>query len=276
MTSLYAHLVPWLAGFLEPAERTAILGDFAEISLDPKRSSCELCALLVRRQLMLWKDWRPWLALLGIVGLVGARLNFLAGLLATYPAIYLRTYYQYGTLYHSGLSLGEELCVWLILALAVIFWSWLAGFVLLSLSQRTVPLTLTVAALAWLVWHGRMLRLIFPISLSILPWLALTLIASFLFLAVPALAGARSARHSPKLSSRQLFVLFAAVLAVLVLVTWTSGWPAAGVARWSEGALAGGPPWYRRVLPYLLLSWPAAYLFVARLPRLSQSRSIHR
>ena len=54
------------ARFLERDEREAVLGDLAEAG---ERSSEKLFAVLglvVRRQVMLWKNWRPWLAGFGV------------------------------------------------------------------------------------------------------------------------------------------------------------------------------------------------------------------
>jgi hypothetical protein len=208
---------------------------------------------------MLWKYWRPWLALLGIVGLVGFRLNFLANSLMFTPWINLSTYLKYGARYESGLTSSEEIIVWLSLAVAVALWSWTAGVAYTSLSRKTAPLIGVLLCCAWLCWKGLLVgRSLFVMHL---PWffVLLWLIPSMLVL-FPAVWGARRAFDRGDLSLQHAIVLLVATVGVIALVTWTSSWPQTALERWSEGAIRGGVPWSRRLLPYLLLSWPAAWI----------------
>jgi hypothetical protein len=218
-----------------------------------------LCGLIARQQAILWKSWRPWLALLGIASLIGIRLNFIAGGLTAGPLIYIRTYLKYGVIYQSGLSLTEELVVWLSMAVAVMLWSWSSGFVFVALARNAAVGGSTLVCIAWLCWNVLAMRLVIRFS----PWsLFLLLIPWFLFF-VPAAWGARRAVRDGELPLQQAIALFAATVGVIAFVTWTSGWQQAGLARWSEGAIHGGMPWYRRLLPYLLLSWPAAWILAS-------------
>ncbi len=254
MTRFCGFLIDGLSRLVEPAAKDAVIGDLAELNLGWPRTVYELCGLIVRQQAPLWKEWRPWLALLGVVGLVGLRLSFLAARLNGTPFIYLRTYLKYGTRYESGLSLGEESITWLSLALAVGLWSWTAGFAFTLISRKTAFFTGLVLCMLWLIWNG--------VLLARIPWNAwlLLLVLPWLFFFLPAVRGARRAFRQGNLSGGQAIALLAVIISVIALVTWTSGWPQAGVERWSEGAIGGGTPWYRRMVPYLLLSWPAIWI----------------
>src|SRR4051812_35799399 len=67
MNRMSWRLVNAISRLLQPHEREAVLGDFAESGETGGRALHDLAGLIVRRQAALWKDWRPWLALFGIV-----------------------------------------------------------------------------------------------------------------------------------------------------------------------------------------------------------------
>lgn len=147
-------LVGGLSRFLEPDARDVVIGDLAELNLGWLRSVSELCGLIARQQARLWNDWQPWLALLGIVGLVGIRLNSMALSLTGTLWRNLSTYLKYGARYESGLTVSEELVLWMSLAVAVMLWSWTAGFAFAALSRKTAPVTGILLCFAWLCWNG--------------------------------------------------------------------------------------------------------------------------
>ena len=206
MSRFRRFLLDGLSRLLESDARDVVIGDLAELNLGSLRSVRELCGLIVRRQVSLWKVWRPWLALLGIVGLVGIRLNFLASSLTGTPWRNLSTYLKYGARYERGLTTIEEIVVWLALAAAVVLWSWTAGFAFTSLSRKTAPFTITLLCIVWLCWSG----LIVARSLFVLPWfyVLLWLIPSMLFF-LPAVLGARRAFRRGDLSLQRAIVLLA-------------------------------------------------------------------
>lgn len=262
MSRVRNFLFDRLSRLLESDAKDVVIGDLAELNLGSLRSARELCGLIVRQQVSLWSVWRPWLAVLGIVGVVGIRLNFLASSLTGMPWRNLSTYLKYGSRYESGLTAMEEIIVWLSLAVAVVLWSWTAGFACTSLSRKTAPITGTLLCIVWLCWSG----FIVARTLFVLPWfyVLLWLIPSTLFF-LPAVSGARRAFRAGDLSLQQAMVLLVVTVCLIALVTWTSGWPQAALERWSEGVMhGGGMPWYRRLLPYLLLSWPAAWIVASR------------
>jgi len=258
MSRLRGFLLDGLSRLLEPDTKDIVIGDLAELNLGSLRSARELCGLIVRQQVGLWSVWRPWLALLCIAGVVGIRLNFLASSLMGTPWRNLSTYLKYGPLRKSGLTAMEEIIVWLSLAVAVVLWSWTAGFACTSLSRKTAPVTGTLLCIVWLCWSGFLVAR----ALFVVPWfyVLLWLIPSPLFF-LPAVLGARRAFRAGDLSIQQAMGLLVVTVCLIALVTWTSGWPQAALERWSEGVMhGGGMPWYRRLLPYLLLSWPAAWI----------------
>ena len=138
-----------LLRFLGPEAREVALGDFEELDISPMRALYELCGLIGRQQANYWKDWRPWLALLGIAGLAGIRLAEMAGDLMAGSAIYIRTYRAYGVLYESGLTVTQELIIWISLALGIVLWSWTAGFVFVRVACKTALFTSTLLCVAW-------------------------------------------------------------------------------------------------------------------------------
>ena len=257
MSRFHGFLLAGLARLLEADRRDIVMGDLAELNLGPLRSLGELCGLIARQQVNLWKAWRPWLALLGIVGLVGIRLNFLASSLTMTPWRNLSTYLKYGARYERGLTGSEEFIVWISVAAAVMLWSWTAGFVFTSLSRKTVPVAGALLCLAWLCS-------IVPVAVRsrfVLPWfyILLWLIPSMVFF-LPAIWGAKRAFRRGDLPLRQAIVLLVITAGAIAVVTWTSGWPEAALERWSEGAIREGMPWFQRLLRNLFLSLPAAWI----------------
>ncbi len=63
---------------LEPDEREAVRGDFAESGETSGQALRNVLGLVLRRQAALWKDWRPWLALVGLVAPLGVLLSLVA------------------------------------------------------------------------------------------------------------------------------------------------------------------------------------------------------
>ncbi|MDA1234489.1 MAG: hypothetical protein O3A53_06790 [Acidobacteria bacterium] len=144
MNRLGLWLVDKLSLALEPNERDAVRGDQAELRRTGLQAVCEVCGLIIRRQLQAWKDWRPWLAVLSGVGpcLVLAALNLqLAHMFApSSPAGLL----HWGDASYSGLIFFGA--VLLLGGLG----SWACGFVVSSFSQRARVVNFGFFFLAWL------------------------------------------------------------------------------------------------------------------------------
>ena len=95
MTRIGWWFVDRVSRMLEPGERDAVLGDFAESGLTAAPALRDLLGLIIRRQAALWKDWRPWLALLLVVAPFGILLSLICRSLAEGSAT---TFYRFGLL----------------------------------------------------------------------------------------------------------------------------------------------------------------------------------
>jgi hypothetical protein len=266
-------LLSFLARALEPPERDVVLGDLAESGAGLGLAMGDLVGLIVRRQFGLWMSWRPWLALFGVCGLAGLSLSRIVFRLN------VDLYKRYTAHYGTALTDGQEVAFFLCMAAALLVWSWTSGFVLGSLSGRAVWLTWSVfyfvvldSAWARFVLGGNIIlrnpltheapldSLQGTLRLLMTATLPLT-IAALLFL-FPALFGAFVGMRSQTLAVRHTYLIGSANAALAILATWATGWydPAHLPARWP------GVPWPVRLLPFLLVSWPAAYLLARTIP----------
>jgi hypothetical protein len=273
------HFDWWLLSFvaraLEAPERDVVLGDLAESGAGLGRAMLDLLGLIARRQFGLWVSWRPWLALFGVCGLAGLSLSRIVFQLNV--DFYKRYVAHYGT----ALTDREEVAFFLCMASALLVWSWTCGFVLGSLSGRTVWLTWSVfyfvvldSAWARFVMAGNII-LRNPLTgeapldsvqgaLGLVMATTLPLsIAALLFL-FPALLGAFVGARRRTLAVGHVYLSAAVNAAFAILATWATGWydPAHLPAGWP------GVPWAVRLIPFLLVSWPAAYMLACgTLPR---------
>lgn len=267
-----------LARALEPAERDVVLGDLAESDEGVGAATRNLLGLIVRRQVGLWLSWRPWLALFGV--------SCLAGLSLSRTVFRLNVdLHKYAAGYATTLTAGQEVAFLLLLAGAVMVWSWTGGFVLGSLSGRAV--WLTWSAFYFVVLDSAWARFVLAGNIILRdprthetpldsPQMALRLlihatlpisVPALLFL-LPALFGAFVGVRRRILAVHHAALLGSVNTALAILTTWSTGWydPAHLPARWPH------VPWSTRVLPFLLASLPAAYLLACRLPKDSRPK----
>jgi hypothetical protein len=136
MSTTQWSLVEAAALLLEPEEREVVLGDMAEAGERTWRAVFGVLGLLVRRQMTAWREWRPWLAAFGLAMpgsffLMGASISVSAGVAAwLYGAALTPT---------KGLELVCE-------AVLLVAWSWTCGFVVGSISRRTLWVSAAVCA----------------------------------------------------------------------------------------------------------------------------------
>ena len=116
-------LVEAAALLLAPAEREAVLGDLAEAGESVWRGLLGVFGLVIRREAILWKSWRPWLAAFGL----------------SMPASFCLMGYSLTVSgsFQSWLAGGRATPV-LMYAAMLLAWSWAGGFVVASLSRRTL------------------------------------------------------------------------------------------------------------------------------------------
>ena len=74
MTRICWWLADKFSRLLEPAEREAVRGDFAESGETGARALRDVTGLVIRRQASSWMDSRPWLVLIGLVYPLGVLL----------------------------------------------------------------------------------------------------------------------------------------------------------------------------------------------------------
>ena len=92
MIRISRWLVDTTARVLEPDERDAVLGDFAESGEAGGRALRGLLGLVIRRQAVLWKNWQPWLVLVSLLVPLAWLLSIAAKLTAGLSAVYVWSY----------------------------------------------------------------------------------------------------------------------------------------------------------------------------------------
>ena len=146
-------LVDVVSRMLEPDERDAVRGDLAESGATGRRALREVLGLVARWQTALWMDWRPWLALMGVVIPLGLLLSQVSRSWANSTAIYAFlivnnwtwSYLEYPDL---RLDILHRITGFVLHSVTLIGWAWTSGFVLGSLSRRTLWVTATLFCLA--------------------------------------------------------------------------------------------------------------------------------
>jgi len=220
-----------LSRLLDPAEREAVFGDFAELVMTDRQSAKSLFGLVVRRQLRLWKAWNPWFALLAIVLPVSPQLAKLSNQLGEeiWPGVEM--WMHHGPSGRTGLSPAADLASFCLQAMGLITWSWTSGFALRKLSRGTIWVSrvaffsIYLVALASDGW--------FPVAIS-WAWLALSI--NFLFVLLPAYCGFRETTISMNTKFPWMVLLALWTLTISGLALWTWGWSEAAMDNWSRGA----------------------------------------
>jgi hypothetical protein len=265
MTRICWRLVDIVSRMLEPYDRDAVRGDFAESGEPCGRALRGVVSLIIRRQLALWKDWRPWLALVGLVGIAAVLLSEIALRLDVAVSQQMRTYLVYGVPYETGLTIGQDIVYMGCLAVALLAWSWTSGFVLGSLSGRAIWLT---GALFYLVVLDSFVARLFISNRLILHdpptpftvvvgWVLPFSFARILF-TFAAIWGVNRGLRLRTLGFRTTALLTIGIIILAALVARTSRWHETAQEIWSRGLWRGGPP--TRLLPLALLSWPAGFI----------------
>lgn len=242
---------------LEPGERDAVQGDFAELGLSPTQQTRDLLGLVARRQAALWNNWQPWLALLGIAVPLGL---LLTGSSYALLARELWTEWCYGVRYETGLTATGDCIVFLCQALAIILASWLCGFVLASLSRRTLRITAVFLYLTWILILVRGIVLTFDNGLSPL-WTILQILPSVCLFVLPSAWGMRQSIRCGTLGFRRTILFTAAIITTDALALWTGSWWRDALVTWSQGTWHGPTyDWQKPLFILTLTNWPLLYL----------------
>jgi hypothetical protein len=220
-TGTSSHLVDLVARLLPPEEREVVKGDLLEGGESAWQSLLAVVGLVIRREAALWRNWRPWLAAFGLA----VPSSFL---LMGFSLSVSHAYQQLvaGPILHAtGVTIGPGLALFLCNVLLLAAWSWTGGFVVGSVSRRTVWVS---AALSFAPCVFCLER--FRVE-------SLSRLCLLLFLPV-ALWGARRGLQVARIKRSSAIALAIAVTA-LTIPTWSSG--GAWIPNWA-------------------LSWPAWFL----------------
>jgi hypothetical protein len=228
MTGLGWPFVEAAARLLARDEREAVLGDLVEAGESVWQGLSGVLGLVFRQEAVLWKTWRPWLAGFG-VALPSSFL--LMGFSLSVSWSYLRLRCP-ELLSQASLTRPSGFLVLICQAFLLIGWSWTGGFVVGSVSRRTLWASTVLCYSPCLFCLAR-----FRVE-------SLSRFCLFLFL-LPAIWGVRQGLRISRMNLSS-----AIVLAVAVTVMMLPGWSIAGQHWWS-------PP--RWTLNWALC-WPAWYL----------------
>ena len=198
------ELVEYFARVLPPEVREPVLGDMLEADESAWQALRGLFSLVVLRQTEDWRSWRPWLAGFG-VALPSSFM--LMGVSVSVSWSYMRLLCP-DMMAQASLTKPSAMVVLLWQALLLIGWSWTGGFVVGSVSKRTLWASTLLCYAPCLV------------CLSEFHSGSMSRFCLFLFL-LPAVWGA----HRGFQISRMKFtsaLLIAVALTVMIVPTWSS------------------------------------------------------
>jgi hypothetical protein len=271
VSNLWARYRDVLSKFLDPAEREAVFGDFAELALTDRSAVKSLVGLVLRRQLRLWTRWNPWFVLVAVIIPVCPLLaRICAGLtIGIWPSLWMNLHH--GISYRTGLSTDALLSGLFFQGAALVTWSWTSGFALGTLSRRTIwvsgtlffGLFITMANDGWLFSGG------FSWSTG---WAWLPFLINFLFVLLPAYCGIRQSSKCQNIEFSRMILLALWTMTMGGLALWTQGWGQAALDNWSRGGSAltlsqlarDGEGWkvgIAQALAAALLTSPIFYVF---------------
>jgi hypothetical protein len=210
-----------ISHLLESEEREAVRGDLMEAGESAWQALSGVLGLVIRRESGVWKNWRPWLSAFGLA----VPSSFL---LMGFSVSVSRSYQQFinpTILKATGLTVGPGFLLLLCNLILLAGWAWTGGFVVGSISRRTVWVSAALSFAPCLFCLER-----FRIA-------SLSRLCLLLFLP-PAIWGVRRGLKIAQIKLGSAFVL-AASLTALTMPMWNS-----------QGA------W----IPNWALSWPAWYL----------------
>jgi len=211
-------LVEIAARLLPPEEREAVLGDLQEADENLFRALLDVFGLILRRLGVLWCDWRPWLAGFGVAM---PSCYLLMGVSGSVTCTFLRLMDpEVAQWYWPTGQEGVPLLLCHILLLLA--WSWTSGFVVGSMSRRTVWVSLALCLL--------------PLSGAQFPIEPLPRLCLFLFL-FPAAVGILHGLRGLRLE-RMTWGAVAVVMTAFMYVAWINQ------ALWINNWALIWPAWY--------------------------------
>jgi hypothetical protein len=197
MSNFGWSLVETTAQLLDVHQREAVLGDLVEAGESAGQALFGILSLVLRRQASLCRSWRPWLAAFGI--------SLPASLLLMGVSLSVSHSYQ-----RFNFVLTTD--AFLLLASQVLLltgWSWTSGFVVGSLSRKTLWMSAALCCSPCFFCLAR-----FRLH-------SLSRICLFLFL-LPAIWGVRQSLRKIRIKPATTIAL-AVTLTLLTIATWNSG-----------------------------------------------------
>lgn len=152
MTALKVKLLDWLSSFLDENDRESVLGDMAEEGVGYRASVVAICGLVFRKEVERWRSASPWLVLVLLLLPCVLLLVVVMKALTDVSAIYLWMLVNNADsdlLRQAGYWSNVRACVPYLLwsALALVGWSWCAGFVVGSACKKVRKSNLILMAL---------------------------------------------------------------------------------------------------------------------------------
>jgi hypothetical protein len=215
------RLVDVVSRLLERDEREAVRGDLAEAGESGWRGVLDVLGLVIRRQVLLWKNWRPWLAAFGLaLPCTLLLMGFSVSVSQSYQQLFNPVIVK-----ATGLTVAPGFALLLCNVLLLLGWSWTGGFVVGAVSRRTVWVSAVLCFLPCVFCLAR-----FRVE-------CLSRLCLLLFL-LPAIGGVCSGLQIARIKLRSALALAVAVTALTIPLWGSKG------------------PW----IPNWALSWPAWYL----------------
>ena len=140
---------------LEPDERDAVRGDFAESGEMAGGALWGVLGLVARRQAAMWKAWRPWVVLAALIIPLAMLLSVMSRITATQSATYTWLYannWDWALLRYREFwyELRDSIVFLFMRFLPLVCWSWTAGLILGAVSRRLAPTNAIVFCVALL------------------------------------------------------------------------------------------------------------------------------
>jgi hypothetical protein len=198
---------------LPPNDRDAVLGDLAETNESPRQMLAQLLGLAARRHVALWTSWQPWMA---AFGLALPTSFLLMGASVSVSSMFQRMDWQMLSAHDAALNLSS-------IVFLLICWSWSAGFVVSSISRRTLWVSGVSCFIPCLFCLARFHR-------ESLPGFSL-----FLFL-LPALLGIWHGIRTTRISLSFALIMAVAVTTLMILTSSRVFWRCDLALLW--------PTWY--------------------------------
>jgi hypothetical protein len=207
-------------------EREAVLGDLIEADEEAWAAMLAILGLVLRREAALWKIWRPWIAAFGLS--VPCSFLLMGVSLSVSRAVQNIFAPSHGLVAHPLGSPWQSAILQLLLLLG---WAWTGGFVVGSLSRRT----LWVSALSCL------LPCIFCLARFRIESLSPTCLLLFL---LPAVLGVSAGLRIGRINRASAILLAVAITLLTVPTLHIHGEPWWNPPRWLIALTLTWPSWY--------------------------------